>query len=148
LLPPSGEDWLTEDEWEEWAAARCAEEEPPDPEEAVDPDDPSLPAEMDIDVLMAEAEQASAEQARAAEAAARAGTAGAMAAAAAGLGRRGPGQPGSAQRFPGTYTGPACWRSLEIPQSCSLNFPTLGDTPPWSFGPGRLPPMLPVVTVR
>ena len=107
LLPPSGEDWLTEDEWEEWAAARCAEEEPPDPEEAVDPDDPSLPAEMDIDVLMAEAEQASAEQARAAEAAARAGTAGAMAAAAAGLGRRGPGQPGSAQRFPGTYTGPA-----------------------------------------
>ena len=44
LLPPSREDWLTDDEWEQWAAARCAEEEePPDSEEAVDPDDPSLP---------------------------------------------------------------------------------------------------------
>jgi hypothetical protein len=41
-----------------------------------------------------------------------------------------------------------CWRSPEIPQLCLLNFPTLGDTPPWSFGPGRLPLMLPVVTVR
>jgi hypothetical protein len=39
-------------------------------------------------------------------------------------------------------------RAPETPQTCSLNFPTLGDTPPWSFGPGRLPPMLPVVTVR
>ncbi len=107
MLPSSSEDWLTEDEWEQWAAARCAEEEAPDPEEAVDPDDPALPADMDIDVLTVEAEQASAEQARAAQAAARAGTAGAMAAVAAALGRRGPGQPGSAQRFPGTYTGPA-----------------------------------------
>jgi hypothetical protein len=77
LLPPSPEDWLSEDEWEEWAAgsaARCAEDEPLAPEEAVDPDDPSLPANMDIDVLMAEAEQAAAEQARATEAAVRAGT--------------------------------------------------------------------------
>jgi Domain of unknown function (DUF222) len=107
LLPPPGEDWLTEDEWEEWATARCAEEELPDPEGAVDPDDPSLPADIDIDTLIAEAEQASVEQAQATEAAARAGTAGAMAAVAAGLGRRGPAQPGSAQRFPGTYAGPA-----------------------------------------
>jgi hypothetical protein len=107
LLPPSREDWLSEDEWEEWTTARCAGDEPLAPEEAVDPDDPSLPADMDIDVLIAEAEQAATEQARTAEAAARAGTAGAMAAVAAGLGRRGPGQPGSAQRFPGTYTGPA-----------------------------------------
>jgi hypothetical protein len=109
LLPPSREDWLSEDEWEEWAAgsaARCAEDESLAPEEAVDPDDPSLPADMDIDVLIAEAEQAATEQARAAEAAARAGTAGAMAAVAAGLGRRGPGQPGSAQRFPGTTPAP------------------------------------------
>ena len=33
-----------------------------------------------------------------------------------------------------------CWRLPEIPQTCSLKFPTLGDTPPWSFVAGAAPP--------
>jgi hypothetical protein len=110
LVPSSGEDWLTEDDWDEWAAATAAEEEPPDLGEDPDPDDPEDPArpgDVDIETIEAECRQLAAEQAQTAAAAARVGTTAALAACAASLGRRGPDQPGSAHRFPGTYTGPA-----------------------------------------
>ena len=105
---PCSDDWLTEQEWAEWAASRQArEEEPPEDDEEPDPEDPALPAEADLDAIAAECREMAAEQAEAAANAARLGTTGALAAIGAMLGRRGPGQPGSAYRFPGTYTGPA-----------------------------------------
>jgi hypothetical protein len=110
LVPSSGEDWLTEDDWEEWAAATAAEEEPPNPGEDPDPDDPddpALPGDAGIETIEAECRRLAAEMAQTAAAAARVGTTAALAACAASAGRRGPGQPGSADRFPGTYSGPA-----------------------------------------
>jgi hypothetical protein len=91
---------------EQWAASLAAREsgdEPADPELGPDPEDPPLPGEYDLDMIIAEGREICADEARAAEHAAGLGTLSALAAIGAALGRRGPGQPGSAHRFPGVY---------------------------------------------
>ena len=94
----------TEEDIQAWLDRLESEGEPPDPEMYPDPDDPSLPGEIDMEAIAAECSEIAAEEADAAARAARAGATGALAV---GLGRRGPGQPGSAQSFPGEYAGPA-----------------------------------------
>jgi len=105
---PSGPDWMDDAEWAASLLARESSDEPNDPDLDPDPEDPPPPGEDDISAeLIAECREVSAEEARAAARIARLGHTGAMAALAAALGRRGPGMPGSADRFPGEYPGPA-----------------------------------------
>src|SRR5579859_6525321 len=100
---PPGTDWMDDEQW----AARPVGEEPPDPDLWPDPEDPPLPGEVDLDVIIAECREIAAAEARAAVLMARAGATGALAAAAAATGgRRGPGMPGS-RSLPGEYPGPA-----------------------------------------
>ena len=73
---PAGADWMDADQW----AARPIGEEPPDPDRYLDPEDPPLPGEVDLDAILAECRELTADQARAAAAMAQAGTTAAMAA--------------------------------------------------------------------
>jgi hypothetical protein len=72
-----------------------------------DPEGDPPPGDYDLRQIEAEGRRAAEDQARADAAAARLGVTGALGAVAALNGRRGPGQPGSAQVFPGEYTGAA-----------------------------------------
>ena len=96
---------MTEADRDAWLAIATADGPPPDPEhddpghDDLDPADPALPYDVDIDALRAESRRIAAEQVVAAEHIARLGCTAEVAAAAASLGRRGPGQPGSAVLF-------------------------------------------------
>jgi hypothetical protein len=89
---------MTEEDWQAWCESGMDQEEPPDPDEAEDPD--SAPWEYDLDAIVAECRRTTAEEAAAYARAARLGQPGGQPI---GLARRGPGQPGSAQRAPGEY---------------------------------------------
>jgi len=114
---PSGGDLM--DDAGKWEARLAAVESQGEPDESelfperylqlyADPGEPPPPGEDDVSAeLIAQCREISAEEARAAAHITRLGQTGAMAAIAAALGRRGPGQPGSADRFPGEYPGPA-----------------------------------------
>ncbi len=101
-VPPSGADWM---DGEQWAAYLAGE--PADPGLDPDPDGPPEVSRAELAAIIAQCRQIGEDEARAAALAARMGTTGALAAIGAALGRRGPGQPGSAERFPGEYPGPA-----------------------------------------
>jgi len=89
-LPPSTEDWLTEDEWGASLASMPDEEDPgPAPGEEPDPGDPPPPART-RSPRPGRGSRAPAGFARAVPSA-----------------RRGPGEPGSARRLPGDSPGPA-----------------------------------------
>jgi len=108
LVLPSGADWMDGEQWAAYLASEPAEPDP-GPDQALDPD-PDGPPEVsraELAAMMAECREIFDDEARAAALAARLGTTGALAAIGATLGRRGPGQPGSADRFPGEYPGPA-----------------------------------------
>jgi len=95
-LPPSREDWLTEEQWLEWLASVEPEELPEeeDPENGPDPEDPVRPGTARSRSRSAKGTSAG-KRARAGKGArAVKGT------------RRGPGQPGSARRLPGESPGP------------------------------------------
>jgi Domain of unknown function (DUF222) len=90
-LPPSTEDWLTEDEWVAWLASMSDEEDPgPAPGEEPDPEDPPPPARKPRSPRPGQGSRAPVGVPRAVPSA-----------------RRGPGEPGSARRIPGDSPGPA-----------------------------------------
>jgi len=92
-LPPSTEDWLTEDEWVAWLASMPDEEDPGlMPGEEPGPEDPSPPppARKPRSPRPGQGSRAPAGVPRAVPSA-----------------RRGPGEPGSARRVPGDSPGPA-----------------------------------------
>ena len=103
---PAGEpaptpDWMTEEDWQAWCAARPEEDEPPAE------DEPPPGFGDDLGAILAEAGQAAADAAAAEARVAGLGATAAMAAVAATvMGRRGPGLPGSAGLLPGEYSGP------------------------------------------
>jgi hypothetical protein len=101
-LVPAGGDWMDD---EQWAAHLAAE--PVDPGLGLDPDGPPEFSRAELAAMVAECREIGEDEARAAALAARMGTTAALAAIGATLGRRGPGMPGSAERFPGEYAGPA-----------------------------------------
>ena len=101
-LLPSGTDWMDDEQWAAYLA-----DEPVDLGPDLDPDEPPEFSRAEMAAIITECRQITEDEARAAALAARMGTTGALAAIGATLGRRGPGQPGSAERFPGEYAGPA-----------------------------------------
>ncbi len=124
---PSGADWMDDAQWAACLAARWSEDERADPDRCPDPDGPPVPGEVDLDVIEAECREITADEARAAALAARLGTTGALAAAAArAAGRRGPGLPGSADRFPGEYPGPAAGFASGMPLDAAPGCAVLG----------------------
>src|SRR5579863_5256703 len=102
MVVPSGADWMDDEQWVAYLAA-----EPMDPGRDLDPDGPPEVSRAELAAMIAECRQIGEDEARAAALAARMGTTGALAAIGATPGRRGQGQPGSAERFPGEYPGPA-----------------------------------------
>jgi len=90
---------------QQWAAYLAGE--PVDPSPGLDPDEPPEVSRAEMAAIITECRQIAEDEARAAALAARMGTTGALGAIGATLGRRGQGQPGSAERFPGEYPGPA-----------------------------------------
>src|ERR1700733_4953268 len=90
-LPPSTEDWLTEDEWVAWLASRPDEEDPGlMPGEEPDPGAPPAPARKPRSPRPGQGSRAPAGVPRAVQSA-----------------RRGPGEPGSARRVRGESPGPS-----------------------------------------
>ena len=90
-LPPSREDWLTEDEWLAWLAAMPDEDDPGlEPGEEPDPEGRPPPARMTRSPRPGRGSRAPVGVPRAVPSA-----------------RRGPGEPGSARRIPGDSPGPA-----------------------------------------
>ena len=102
LVPPSGADWMDDQQWAAYLAR-----EPADPGLGLDPDEAPEVSRAEMAAIITECREIAEDEARAAAAAARAGATGALAAIGATLGRRGPGQPGSAEGFAGEYAGPA-----------------------------------------
>jgi len=92
---------------QQWAAYLADEPVDPGPGPGLDPDEPPDVSRAEMAAIITECRQIAEDEARAAALATRMGTTGALAAIGATLGRRGPGQPGSAERFPGVYPGPA-----------------------------------------
>ena len=90
-LPPSTEDWLTEDEWVAWLASMPDEEDPGlEPGEEPDPEDSPPPARKPRSPRPGQGSRAPVGVPRAVPSA-----------------RRGPGEPGSARRIPGESPGPS-----------------------------------------
>ena len=113
-----------------YLAARAADEDLGDPDEAEDPDNAPPPGldDDELDALIAEAREITADQARAAEAAARLGQTAMLAALdAVAAGRRGPGMPGSAQPFPKEYASPAAGFASGKPLDVAPGCATLGS---------------------
>src|SRR5579859_6205993 len=102
MVVPSGADWMDDEQWAAYLAG-----EPVDPGPELDPDEPREVSRTEMAAIITECRQIGEDEARAAALAARMGTTGALAAIGATPGRRGQGQPGSAERFPGEYEGPA-----------------------------------------
>ena len=89
-LPPSKEDWLTEDEWVAWLASMPDEEDPGlEPGEEPDPEDSPPPTRKPRSPRPGQGSRAPVGIPRALPSA-----------------RRGPGEPGSAHRIPGDSPGP------------------------------------------
>lgn len=89
-LPPSTQDWLTEDEWVAWLASMQDEDPGPGPGEEPDPEDPPRPARKTRTPRPGLGSRAPKGVPRAVPSA-----------------RRGPGEPGSARRAGGDSPGPA-----------------------------------------
>ena len=89
-LPPSTEDWLSEDEWVAWLASMHDEDPGLAPGEEPDPEDPPPPARKTRSPRPGQGSRAPAGVPRAVASA-----------------RRGPGERGSARRVPGESPGPA-----------------------------------------
>src|SRR5579864_2056269 len=106
LVLPSEADWMDDEQWAAYLAADPADP-GADPGPGLDPDGPPEVSRAELAAIISSCRQIGEDEARAAALAARMGTTGALAAIGATLGRRGPGQPGSAERFPGEYPGPA-----------------------------------------
>ena len=122
--------------WPDWMddpaylAARAADEDLGDLDEAEDPDNAPPPGldDDELDALIAEAREITADQARAAEAAARLGQTAMLAAlGAVAAGRRGPGMPGSAQSFPEEYASSAAGFASGQPLDVAPGCATLGS---------------------
>jgi hypothetical protein len=130
--------------WPDWIddpaylAARAADEDLGDMDEAEDPDNAPPPGldDDELDALIAEAREITADQARAAEAAAQLDQTAMLAAlGAVAAGRRGPGMSGSAQSFPEechiSFARVLRTQALRTPGYCRARLPRHRPQPMW-----------------